>query len=162
VEVHPRTGATASFLTRIAIQPDGNILLTGGSFTTFNGVTVNGIVRLNADGTRDTAFTTNTGTGVAVGSFQAINSAAIQTDGKIGLGGFFTTFNGTTANRVVRLNSNGTRDTAFTTNNGTGASGGVMFISIQPDTKIVLGGEFTTFNGTTVNRFARIGGALAQ
>jgi uncharacterized delta-60 repeat protein len=135
----------------IAIQPDGKILL-GGVFTTFNGTTVNRIVRLNSDGTLDTAFTTNTGTGTG----GAVRAIAIQTDSKIILGGIFTTFNGTTVNRIVRLNSNGTRDTAFTTNTGTGASSDVNSIAIQPDGKIVLGGNFTSFNGTTGIRIVRL------
>ena len=101
----------------IAIQSDGKIVI-GGSYLTFNGVTVNRIVRLNSDGTRDTAFTTNTGT-----AFNSnVNAIAIQSDGKIVCSGFFTTFNGTTVNRIVRLNSDGTRDTAFTLFRGT-ASG---------------------------------------
>jgi uncharacterized delta-60 repeat protein len=140
-----------STVNSIAIQSDGKILLSG-NFATFNGVTVNRIVRLNADGTRDTAFTTNTGTGATT----TITSIAIQSDGKIVLGGGFTTFNGATVTRIVRLNADGTRDTAFTTNAGTGANGTVNSLVIQSDGKIVLGGSFTTFNGVTVNRIVRL------
>jgi uncharacterized delta-60 repeat protein len=135
----------------VPVQSDGKIVL-GGDFTTFNGTTVNRVVRLNSDGTRDTAFTTNTGTG-ANGN---VDSLAVQSDDKIVIGGTFLTFNGTTVNRIVRLNSDGTRDTTFTTNAGTGASAGVGKIAIQSDGKILLGGSFTTFNGTTVNRIARL------
>jgi uncharacterized delta-60 repeat protein len=144
------TGANSS-VSAIAIQSDGKIVL-GGSFTVFNGVTVNRIARLNSDGTPDTAFTTNTGTGVA----NSVNAIAIQSDGKIVLGGDFTTFNGVTVNHIVRLNSDGTLDTAFTTNTGAGASSTVSAIAIQSDGKIVLGGSFATFNGVTVNRIARL------
>ena len=135
----------------IALQSDGKIIL-GGQFTFLNDVEVNRIVRLNSNGTRDTAFTTNTGTG-ANGIVFAI---AVQSDGKIILGGQFTTFNGATVNRIVRLNSNGTIDTAFTTNTGTGASGTINSIAVQPDGKILVGGAFTTFNGTTVNGIVRL------
>jgi uncharacterized delta-60 repeat protein len=135
----------------IAIQSDGKIIL-GGTFTTLNGATVNRIARLNLDGTSDTTFTTNAGTG-ASGN---VVSIVIQSDDKILLGGEFTTFNGTTVNRIARLNSNGTLDTAFTTNAGTGASGRVNSIAIQSDGKIILGGFFTTLNGTTVYQLARL------
>ena len=135
----------------IAIQPDGKILV-GGVFTTFNGATVNRIVRLNSDGTRDTAFTTNTGTGADSG----VSSIAVQSDGKIILGGDFSTFNGTTANDIVRLNSNGTIDTAFLSNTGTGSNTYVRSIAIQSDGKILVGGAFTSFNGTTANRIVRL------
>lgn len=135
----------------IAIQPDGKILL-GGSFVTWNGVTVNRIVRLNSDGTRDTAFTTNTGTA----SSTFVNAIAVQPDGKILIGGVFTTWNGVTRNYIVRLNSDGTEDTAFYANTGTAANNSVVFISVQSDGKIILGGDFTTWNGTTVNRIVRL------
>jgi hypothetical protein len=44
----------------------------------------------------------------------------------------------------------------FSTNTGTGANSTVNSIAIQSDGKIVIGGAFTTFNGTTVNRIARL------
>jgi uncharacterized delta-60 repeat protein len=137
----------------IVIQSDGKLVI-GGGFTTFNGVTVNRIVRLNSDGTRDATFTTNTGTAFN----STVNSIAIQSDGKIICGGFFTTFNGTTVNYIVRLNSDGTRETAFTANNGTGFDNSVRSVAIQSDGKIILGGFFTTFNNTNRTRLARIGG----
>ncbi len=144
------TGALTSVYA-VAIQSDGKIVV-GGSFTTFNGVTVNRIVRLNSDGTQDTTFTTNIGTGAN----SSVYAIAIQSDGKIVLGGAFTTFNGATVNYIVRLNSDGTRDTTFTTNIGTGANSSVEVIKVQSDGKIVLGGSFTTLNGVTVNRIVRL------
>ena len=149
------TGIAAS-VNSIAIQSDGKIVL-GGTFTTFNGATVNRIVRLNSDGTRDTAFSTNTGTGAN----DVIFSRDIQTDGKILLGGSFTTFNDATVNRIVRLNSDGTRDTAFSTNTGTGANDVIFSIVTQSAGKILLGGLFTVFNALLRFRVARIGGDFA-
>ena len=139
------------YVISIAVQSDGKIVL-GGDFTTWNGTTVGRIVRLNSDGTLDTAFTTNTGTGAN----NAIWSIAVQSDGKIVVGGYFTTWNGTAVGYIVRLNSNGTRDTAFTTNNGIAANSNVLSIAVQSDDKIVLGGQFTSWNGTTVGRIARL------
>jgi uncharacterized delta-60 repeat protein len=141
----------------IAIQSDGKILV-GGSFTTFNGTTVGRIVRLNSDGTLDTTFTTNTGTGFN-GVVEAIE---IQSDGKIVVGGQFTTFNGTTVNYLTRLNSNGSLDTDFDTATGAGFNYIVSAIKIQSDGKIVVGGYFTTFDGTTTRYLTRLnsGGSL--
>jgi uncharacterized delta-60 repeat protein len=152
VEFTNNTGSgPVSDVTAIALQPDGKILISG-TFTTFNGATVNRIVRLNQDGTRDTAFTANNGTGVN----DNITSIASQLNGKILIGGNFTAFNGVTANRVVRLNQNGTLDTAFNGNSGTGANNSVLKISSQPDNKILIGGNFTAFNGVTANRVVRL------
>jgi len=135
----------------IVIQPDGKIIFTG-TFTFFSGAAAVYIVRLNADGTRDTAFIANTGDGFN----EPVKSLAIQSNGKIVCGGFFTAFNGTTANRIARLNDDGTHDTAFTTNTGTGFNSTVQSLAIQSDGNIIAGGDFTAFNGTTANRVARL------
>jgi uncharacterized delta-60 repeat protein len=141
----------------LALQSDGKIVM-GGTFTSLNGITVNGIVRLNSDGTRDTAFTTNTGTGFSGVDNLPVQSIAIQSDGKIIVGGDFTTFNGATANGIIRLNTDGTRDTTFTANAGTGVNDSIQKLVIQPDGKIVIGGFFSAFNGINRLRLARIGG----
>ena len=151
------TGANGA-INVVLIQADGKILLAG-AFTSFNGTSVNRLVRLNSNGTLDTAFVSSIGTG-ASGN---ILSMAIQpSDDKITIGGDFVTFNGTTVNRLVRLNPSGTRDTAFTAAIGTAANSSVSSIVIQQNLKIVLGGLFTSFNGSSVNRFIRLnsGGTL--
>ena len=151
------TGANSTVKT-LTIQSDGKILV-GGGFATWNGTTVGRIVRLNSDGTLDTAFTTNNGTGTGIGSVEKI---AVQTDGKILVGGGFTTWNGTTVGYIVRLDSTGARDTAFTTANGTGAGGNPVYsIAVQTDGKILVGGQFLTWNGTTVGRIVRLSSAGA-
>lgn len=134
-------------------QSDGKILVSTGS-STWNGVPNQGrIIRLNADGTRDTAFATNVGNGAPA----VVRTIAVQPDGKILLGGDFTSFKGDTVGRIVRLNSDGTRDTAFSTNNGAGAGNlGIYSIAVAPNGKILVGGEFGTWNGTTVGKMVRL------
>lgn len=131
----------------IALQPDGKIL-AGGDFTTFNGTTQNRLVRLNSDGSLDTSF--NIGTGFNYG----VTSITLQPDGKILVGGYLTTFNGATQNRLVRLNSDGTLDTSF--NIGIGFNEYVISVTLQPDGKILVGGLFKKYNGTTQNRITRL------
>src|SRR5206468_1632456 len=80
-------------------------------------------------------------------------------DGKIIIGGDFTTYSGTTRNRIARINADGTLDASF--NPGTGASGTVYSTAVQSDGKIIIEGSFTSYNGTGRNRIARvIGGDL--
>jgi uncharacterized delta-60 repeat protein len=129
------------------IQNDGKIIV-GGYFTSFNGTARNYIVRLNADGSLDTSF--NPGTGFDY----FVNKIALQNDGKIIVGGYFTSFNGTTRNFIARLNSNGSLDTSF--NPGSGFDDGVNSIAIQSDGKIIVGGEFWSFNGIERNNIARL------
>ncbi|MES2573368.1 MAG: T9SS type A sorting domain-containing protein [Bacteroidota bacterium] len=129
------------------LQADGKILI-GGDFFSYNGTNRTRIARLNSDGTLDTSF--NPGTG----SNGRVYSIAVQTDGKILIGGTFTGFNGISKNRITRLNADGTLDTTF--NPGTAANAMVYAIVLQTDGKILISGEFPTFNGTTKNRIARL------
>ena len=140
-----------SYVTSIALQSDGKILV-GGEFTSINLTTRNRLVRLNSDGTVDTSFSTNLGTGFD----NVIYSIAVQSDGKILVGGYFNTLNGTIRNYFVRLNSDGTVDTSFYTNLGTGFNSIVYSIAVQSDGKILVGGNFSTLNGTTRNRLVRL------
>ena len=80
-----------------------------------------------ADGTPDTAFTTNLGAGFN----GAVYSVAAQGDGKIVVGGGFTTVNGVTSNHVARLNADGTPDTTFSTSLGTGFNSTVYSVAMQ-------------------------------
>jgi uncharacterized delta-60 repeat protein/uncharacterized repeat protein (TIGR01451 family) len=140
------TGAD-NFIGSIAIQADGKIII-GGGFTTFNGVSKNYLARLNADGTLDNTFN------IGVGADSYVKSIAIQADGKIIIGGWFTTFNGVSKKSLARLNDDGTLDNTF--NIGVGANNVVRSIAIQADGKIIIGGDFTTFNGVSKNYLARL------
>ncbi|MBI5674697.1 MAG: DUF4214 domain-containing protein, partial [Nitrospirae bacterium] len=82
----------------------------------------------------------------------AVYAIAVQGDGKILIGGGFTTIGGTTRNRIARLNTDGSLDTSFNPN----ANSGIWSIAVQGDGKILIGGGFTTIGGTTRNRIARL------
>lgn len=139
-----------NFVSIITIQPDGKILV-GGRFTTYNGQNCNRIIRLNTDGSIDTNF--NIGTGFN----NSINDIKLQTDGKILIGGIFTSYNGQTKNKIIRLNDDGTIDGAFIINTGFFLPGeNVSSIKIQTDGKIVVGGNFTYYQLTAQNHLIRL------
>jgi hypothetical protein len=75
-----------------------------------------------------------------------------QSDGKILLGGAFTSMAATTRNRIARVHENGALDTTFDID----ANGGVISVALQSDGKILLGGFFTSVSGTTRNSVARV------
>jgi uncharacterized delta-60 repeat protein len=131
----------------ISLQSDGKIVI-GGYFTSYNGISINYIARLNNDGSLDNTF--NTG----IGANNWLYSTIIQPDGKIIIGGDFTSYNLTSANRIARINSDGTADNTF--NSGTGANSGIRAITYQPDGKIIIGGNFTSFNGVGANYITRL------
>jgi uncharacterized delta-60 repeat protein len=127
-------------------------VLVAGAFTRLNGATYNGIGRLNDDGTQDASF--NSG---GLGANATVYALAVQSNGKILIGGDFTTVNGVLANHIARLNPDGSVDLSFT---NTTASASVRAIALQPDGRILVGGLFTTLNGNTnFNRIARLNSA---
>jgi uncharacterized delta-60 repeat protein/uncharacterized repeat protein (TIGR01451 family) len=123
-------------------------VIIGGDFALYNGVGRSGVARLNADGSLDLTF--DPGTGAA----GAVRALAIQTDGRVLVGGSFTNFNGSALSRLARLNDSGSVDATF--NAGPGADDTVLTITVQADTKIVVGGLFTHCNGVSRNRITRL------
>ena len=132
----------------IVVQPDGKILC-GGNFSTYKGLTDNNcIIRLNSDGTKDLTFDNS------IGFDNIVTSIAIQPDGKILVGGAFNTYKGVSANRIIRLNSDGSIDLTF--NSGTGFNNDIFKLSLQSDGKILCGGTFTSYNGLSENYIIRL------
>lgn len=131
--------ASPSTLTAIAVDNDGKILI-GGSFVSWNGDTnIKRILRLNQDGTLDSTFSSNI---TNVGPNNAIEVIKVDADDKILVGGVFTQWNNISAGRIVRLNPDGTRDTDFDTQVGSGFNATVSDIAIQGDGKILVAGSF--------------------
>jgi uncharacterized delta-60 repeat protein len=100
----------------------------------------------------------NPGTGVGVndlGSFtSSIFSVVYQPDGKVLIGGFFNSYNGTARKNIARLNADGSLDASF--NPGTGTNSEIYSVAYQSDGKVLIGGTFTSYNGTARNRIARL------
>lgn len=131
----------------VKIDSNGKIL-TCGNYTTYKGTTVPRIARLNTDGTRDISFTYSTGFN------NTCNVIGIDSNNKIYVGGDFTTFNGVTASRIVRLNSDGTIDNTF--NSGVGFDGTVRTITIDSSNKIYVGGRFFNYNNISANGIVKL------
>ena len=196
------SGAGASG-TVYSIEPQANgKILIGGFFSTYAGIARNGVALLNGDGSLDSAFnlaaqsgdapygfystrllpngkvfaagsftyTANTvrNTAIIINSdgsvdsslalnstgFGRINSVLVQPDGKILVGGSFNRVNGVSRNTIVRFNADGSVDSTFDV--GSGASGLIYTMVLQPDGKILVGGTFFSFNGVTRARIARL------
>jgi len=138
---------------QVHIQSDGDILV-GGDFNIFNGNTRNNLVRINSDGTEDAAFYTNLGTGFD----GQVRSLTTLSDGSIIVGGAFSTLNGVSAGAIVKLNSDGTRNTAFDVGAGTGFDNKPMTMAVDASNNIYVGGQFTDYNGTGTNSIIKLNG----
>lgn len=143
------SGALNGGVGSIKVQPDGKIIIAGG-FTSYGSAARNRIARLNIDASLDTTFLNN-----LAGANHLVNAVELQPDGKILIGGFFTSVNGATRNRIARLNFDGSLDSTFQ-NNLSGANHPVGAFARQSDGKILIGGIFTSVNGTNANKLARL------
>ena len=136
-----------SNVTAMVILPDEKTIIAG-EFTTYNSIEANRIARIHVNGLYDSTF--NVGTGANSG----ISSMVLQADGKIIIGGSFTSFNGTPVNRIARLNPNGSLDNTF--NTGAGVDGDINGIILQPNGQIIVKGLFGIFNGVPVDQMIRL------
>jgi len=135
----------------LLIQPDGKILIAG-FFGEVNGVPMPRIARLNSDGTLDPSF--NPGTGP---DQYYIRALALDSAGNIYVGGEFSAFNGIPRVGLVKLSPTGAVDPAFNPGGG-GVQPIFIWAMTPPDSSgnIIIGGSFTTYNGTNARRIARL------
>jgi uncharacterized delta-60 repeat protein len=136
--------AISSTLLRVAQQSTGKVVVMGQ----LNGTSTYVVSRINGDGSPDPGFSTGSGfNGV-------ITDMAVQADDKIIACGVFTAYAGNTVGRIVRLLPDGQIDPSF--NTGSGFVGQVNCVRVQPDGKVLVGGTFTQFNGSTGSRLIRL------
>lgn len=130
----------------VTVQPDGKIVVVG-DFTSFNGVLVSRIVRLNADGSWDATFRPDRGAN------REVHAVAVQADARVLIGGEFTEVNGVQRLRVARLHPDGSLDLDF--NPGLGLNEEVRTLALVPE-GVLVAGDFTLINGVGANRLARL------
>ncbi|PTN33773.1 delta-60 repeat domain-containing protein [Desulfonatronum sp. SC1] len=135
------------FISGLAIQPDGKILVSG-QFDRMDGWPYNHIARLLVDGTLDMTFDP------AIGPNTFFHCMALQADGKILIGGFFTTVQNEPRQYIARLLSSGFLDSTFDL--GAWPNDAVSSLALQPDGKILLGGHFTEVGGQPRKGIARL------
>jgi uncharacterized delta-60 repeat protein len=149
--------ATATRVNSFTVQPDGKILVTGAFVRTSldNDIAV---ARFNADGSPDTTFGAGGKTYVVrSGSFEQGVVSLVQSDGRIVVAsnadvpppGLF----GYSDFGVLRLNANGSVDTAFGTADGRtvvdigGRTDIVTAAVLQPDDRVIVTGRVASSGG---------------
>ncbi len=180
------------------LEPDGKIMV-GGNFHFLGSAPRRSLGRLNTDGTVDTTFVPGVAfgnnvrsivrlqegkylVGGSVDSLQnpgpavwrlfpdgtldpsfspavlnlgsAVYALALQPDGRVIIGGDFTTVNGSTRRGLARLNEDGSLDSLSAPIQT--FSGGIFDIFVQPTGKIVIGGSFQGPSGSGIGGIARV------
>ncbi len=135
-----------------ALQADGQIIIAG-RFRTVGGQTRSRLARLDSTGSLESLSSFQIGSG-ANGT---IDGVAIQPDGKIIVVGAFTEFNGEPRNGIVRLLPDGSLESEEDFQIGSGLSGGYLAgVALQDDQKILLWGDFDSFDGQPRSGLARL------
>ena len=153
----PGTGANGT-VQAVLQQPDGKVLI-GGRFTTVNNVAHAAIARLNSNGSLDGTFTASFVDPAISGSENIISSLALQADGKILIGGTFNLVNGPAPGSVARLNTNGTVDSGFdppAVADNIHFTPSVQTLALQADGRVLIGGQFTDIGAASRNGIARL------
>ncbi|MDB6095162.1 MAG: Ig family protein [Verrucomicrobia bacterium] len=148
----------------LVVQSDGKII-AGGVFT---GIASHGsttfadrtyIARITTDGLLDDSY--NLLIAPRVGN--QVIAMALQSDGKLLIGGAFSTLGtGTssqvTRNSLARVETTGAVDTSYSPSTGQGAGAVINSLTVQADGRILVGGAFTSFGGSSSSNLARFNG----
>ncbi|MDB5257851.1 MAG: hypothetical protein JWM14_2546 [Chitinophagaceae bacterium] len=104
------TGPGVGEIRKIILLSSGKFFIVG-NFTAYNGNTVPGIARINADGSFDASFSL----GSTAPNFP-VQAAELLPDGKLIISGQFTTINGTPKKYIARILEDGALDPSFEAN----------------------------------------------
>lgn len=131
----------------VLVALDDDRLLVSGSFTSYNNLSVPGLVCLEADGAIDTSFLANLGTGPN----DLVDAIAEEADGRILIGGRFDSFDGSLVDGLLRLNPSGAPAPALSLPFAAGSSPAIRSIQVLPDGDFLVAGSF--YIGSTGSGF---------
>jgi uncharacterized delta-60 repeat protein len=131
----------------LAMLANGNVLVYG----TGASASIRNLVMLKPDGSIDSNF------GQML-TDRYVACYAVQSDGKVLIGGRFTTIGGQARNRIARLNTDGTLDADFNTGTISNTLNNPRVLSIAPlsNGKILIGGQFESVQGQSRNAIAML------
>jgi uncharacterized delta-60 repeat protein len=131
----------------VLVLPDDSFLVYDG-FVRLNSKWTGALVKFKADGTLDLTFHFST-------DYANVSAVTPLLNGQLLVAALHQEKSGRTYYRILRLQASGAIDTTF--NAGAGANDVVRGISVQPkDGKVLVGGYFSTFNGTATPYLVRL------
>jgi len=129
----------------LAVKNDDSAIFVGGTFTSPS----NRIAKILPTGSIDPSFVVGTG-------FNGLTYVVkLDSSNNVFVGGNYTTYQGTTRNRMVKIDEFGGIDTTFHTGFGTGFNSTVNDLVIDGNDLYVVG-NFTTVNGVNSVRVAKL------
>ena len=157
-------GISSGNFLRVRQLPSGQLLLTANSINspimTAGGISRREPLRLNADGTGDATFDVGDGAKPAVGgNLGRVADMQPLPDGRLIVVGAFGSFNNVPAFGIARLTATGAVDASFNAGLGlssSAANAAIATITALPDGKLLIGGNFTSYNGNACNSLARL------
>lgn len=152
--VDPNFAAETDESVNAVVPQSQGAMLIGGFFTKVNRTPRAALARLQTDGALDTAFNPV----IAGDPFAAVLALAVQNDGRIVMGGVFTRVHGAGRTNIARLNADGSLDTSFDPGAGLGGglSAAVNAVAVDPQGRLVVGGEFTEAQGLARTNIVRL------
>lgn len=156
-----QTGLNSTYMNQTVIpilDSNQNLYMIAEGAYTYNGYAPAGgfrnskIFKVDSLGNFDESFASAIGTGPG----STTTGLLVLPDNSLICAGQFTTFNGATYNKIIRVNSNGTLVNSFNTNMGTGFNGDIQQIILTPAGKILCLGAFTSYNGVARNRIVQL------
>lgn len=138
-------------------QADGKVIV-GGTFSNIGKVASRGLARLNPNGTVDPLFTVTVASSSLVWPDVAVTALAMDRDGRLIVGGSFTSLQGHVLPRsgLGRVRPNGLVDPTFPKMPADGVEQTVQAIAVRPDGRILVGGRFSDRSGKPVRGLEQI------
>jgi uncharacterized delta-60 repeat protein len=144
---YPVVTGSGPELLAMVVRADGRLLIAAQNADAYNGTPVLVLFQTLPDGALDTTFNSPVINGL-------VHCMALQPDGRVVIGGSFTSCNGVPCGRIARIMPDGSLDPSF--DPGEGADDIVHALALQADGKVVLGGAFNTVDGVVHERLARL------
>lgn len=157
---NPATGANGADNLVYTIVGHADGIYAGGAFGHYRpAYAVNYVARIKPDGTLDTSFSPTAGTG---GTNNVVRALALQ-GSTLYIGGDFTQYRSTAANRVTKVDKySGTKDATFSPNSGANGVNSSVYALAADDTYVYVGGTFTQYRGSNANYITKLDGSGGQ
>lgn len=152
----PQSGSNGmNSISRAVALADDNQIFFGGDFTQYRATAANYVTKVDASGVKDTVFSPNSGSNGTAGSSKIVYDLLVS-GGNLFIGGAYTTYRGSTQNRIAKVAMNGILDTTFNPTTGTPGFSSTVTAIATDGTSLYFSGAFTTFRAAPAKYVAKL------